>query len=342
MRKGRAFAAMIVVLFAAVALIAQAEKTQAEKTPYADAYDKAHELLLRHEYFEALKGFQKANQLAGGRSADCYVGMAQTMVGMKTWANVLETTQTAIELAKDNPLLLARAHAARGAAYQAMAEKDPAKLRDAEQELRQALVADPDSRVPDLHFNLGVVLMKQMRDEDGIAELRRELAQRANGSTADEAKALIANPRRAREHYAPDFELTGADGKIINLASLHGRVVLLDFRASQIGTRSLSPVKKLVKDHAGAAFVVVSVFEDGNPDLWRPFAQKNAIDWPFAWDERQRVLRDLEVQNVPAFVLLDAEGIERLRVSGSAYPDTKAVTETIDAQLKAAVKTPAP
>src|SRR6185295_10160804 len=172
-------------------------------------------------------GFQKANQLAGGLSASCFVGMAQAMVGMKTWTNVIETAQTAIELAQDDPLLRARAHTARGTAFQSLAEKDPSTLHDAEREFRQALEPDPESRVADLHFNLGVVLMKQMRDEEGIAELNKELAQRANGSTAEDARAFIANPRRARENYAPDFSVSIADGQPITLASLRGKVVLL-------------------------------------------------------------------------------------------------------------------
>ena len=53
--------------------------------------------------------------------------------------------------------------------------------------------------------------MKQMHDDEGIVELNKELAQRANGSTAEEARTLIANPRRAREKYAPDFSIHTAD-----------------------------------------------------------------------------------------------------------------------------------
>ena len=52
MRSVRALAAMLVVLLATSALFAQTGKTT-EKTPYTEAYDQAHELLLRHEYFEA-------------------------------------------------------------------------------------------------------------------------------------------------------------------------------------------------------------------------------------------------------------------------------------------------
>ena len=181
------------------------------KSTFDAEFEKARTLLSRREYFEALKGFQKANQLAGGTSAACYVYMAQAMVGMKTLGNVYHRQPIDLqEPTRDSR----RGPYYRGLAFQALAEKDnePAKLRDAEAEFRAALVADPESILADLHFNLGVVLMKQSRDEEGIAELKNEIAIRANGTTADESRSLIANPRRAREKLRAGF-LFRLDGR---------------------------------------------------------------------------------------------------------------------------------
>jgi thiol-disulfide isomerase/thioredoxin len=302
----------------------------------AEAYEKAHELLQRHEYFEALKGFQKANQLAGGRSAECFVGMAQAMVGMKTWQNVIETGQTAIELARDAPLLLARAHSARGTAFQALAENDPSKLHDAEREFREALDADPESRVADLHFNLGVVLMKQQRDDEGIAQLKKEIAQRANGSTAEDARALIANPRRARERYAPDFDVPTADGRRITLESLHGKVVLLDFWGTWCPpcVRAVPSLRKLQKAHAGDPFVILGVSSDKDPKVWSAFTDRNGMVWPQYWDANGKMQRTFAVKVFPTYVLLDGDGIERLRVSGTGYHESRALADAIEQQLK--------
>ena len=313
---------------------APADKKQA----YDDAYERARTLLQRREYFEALKGFQKANQLAGGRSAGCSVGMAQAMVGMKTWQNVVETAQTAIELSQNEPLLRAQAHTARGTAYQALAEKDPAKLRDAEADFRQALEADPESRITDLHFNLGVVLMKQRRDDEGIVELRKEIAQRANGSTADDARALIANPRRARENFAPDFTLQTAEGRQISLESLRGKVVLLDFWGTWCPpcVRAVPSLRKLQQAHAKDAFVIVGVSSDKDPKVWSAFTAKNGMVWPQYWDENRMMQRTFGVKVFPTYILLDSEGIERLRVSGAGYHESKVLADTIEKQLKSA------
>jgi len=321
---------------AGVALAAQAEKTKA----YDEEFERARQLLQRHEYFEALKGFQKANQLAGGRSASCFVGMAQAMVGMKTWPNVIETAQTAIELAQDDPLLRARAHTARGTAFQSLAEKDPSKLRDAEREFRLALEADPESRIADLHFNLGVVLMKQMRDEEGIAELNKEVAQRAHGSTAEEARMLIANPKRARERYAPDFSVVTANGRPITLESLRGKVVLLDFWGSwcQPCVRAVPSLRKLQKEHANDEFVMLGISSDKDGKTWSAFTAKNGMVWPQYWDEDRTMQRTFDVRVFPTYILLDGDGIERLRVSGTGYHESKVLVERIEQQIKMAGK----
>jgi peroxiredoxin len=336
------FAVTLLALVTAMPSARAAGRTQAppvdKAKAYGEAYEKAHELLQRHEYFEALKGFQRANQLAGGRSAECFVGMAQTMVGMKTWQNVIETAQTAIELARDAPLLLARAHSARGTAFQSLAEKDPSKLQDAERDFRAALAADPESRVADLHFNLGVVLMKQRRDDEGIAELKMEIAQRANGSTAEDARALIANPRRARETFAPDFSLKAADGQAISLESLRGKVVLLDFWGTWCPpcVRAVPSLRKLQKAHANDPFVIVGVSSDKDAKAWSAFTAKNGMVWPQYWDDRKEMQRTFGVKVFPTYVLIDGEGIERLRVSGAGYHESKALADAIEQQIKAA------
>jgi thiol-disulfide isomerase/thioredoxin len=95
-----------------------------------------------------------------------------------------------------------------------------------------------------------------MRDEEGIAELKKEIAIRANGTTADESRSLIANPRRAREKYAPDFSLVSTAGEKFTVESLRGKVVLLDFWGTWCApcVRAVPSLRKLHKEHAKDAF----------------------------------------------------------------------------------------
>lgn len=84
--------------------------------------EKGRQLLQQREYFAALKQYQRVNQLAGGKSADAFLGMALAAQGMKVSKNALDTAQSAIDLAPGNSRLVARAHKVRAEVYAAMGE----------------------------------------------------------------------------------------------------------------------------------------------------------------------------------------------------------------------------
>jgi tetratricopeptide (TPR) repeat protein len=311
---------MRVVLIACLACATLAAQTS--QAPAESEIEKGRQLLQQGEYFAALQQYQRANQIAGGKSADAFLGMALAAQGMKTWKNALDFAQSAVDTGGRNSRLVAHAHRVRGQVF--------AELNDpphAEEAYRAALAADPDSNVADLHYGLALSLLKQNRDDEAIAELKKEIAIRPHGTTAEEAQALIANPRRGREKYAPDFSFTSSDGQTISLESLHGKFVVLDFCRSDPGGSAVTGVKKLLKDHGGAALVVVSIGEDVDQRAWQAFADKNGMTWPHALDERGRVARLFDVRELPTFVLLDAEGIERARA--------RTPLEEIDKEIRA-------
>jgi tetratricopeptide (TPR) repeat protein len=302
-----------------------------QSTAYDDEFEKARQLLQQHDYFNALKGFQRANKLAGGTSAESFLGMAQAMQAMKVYKNALDACQSAIDFAEGNARLLARSHKLRGQVFNAMGD-----LPGAESEFKAALAADPDSRVADLHYELGVVLMAQHRDEEGVAELKKEIELRPNGTTADEARALMTNPRRAREKYAPEFSFVASDGQRISLDTLHGRIALLDFWASWCGpcVRALPSVRKLQKDHANDPFVVVGISADHDEKSWRSFISRNGMVWPQYWDESHKLRTVFGVTAIPTYVLIDREGIEQLRVAGAGFDQARTLSAEIDRQIK--------
>jgi tetratricopeptide (TPR) repeat protein len=301
--------------------------------------EKARQMLQQHEYFNALKGYQRANQLAGGKSADAFLGMALAAQGMKTFKNALDFAQSAVDAAGGSVRLLARAHKVRGQVYAEMADAP-----HSEEEFRAALTADPDSNVADLHYGLALALLTQHRDDEAIAQLKLEIEIRPHGTTAEEAQALIANPRRGREKYAPDFSFVAEDGQTISLDTLRGRVVLLDFWASSCGpcARALASEKKAQKDHSAQPFVIVSIGADKDERAWRSFIDKNGMIWPQYWDRDGKLQRLFDVQAIPTYVLLDAEGIERLRVKDTGFHEARTLAAEIDKQLKLLAQQPRP
>jgi len=316
---------LILALVAGVALIAQsAANVDAE-------LEKGRQLLQQREFFAALKQYQRANQVAGGTSADAFLGMALAAQGMKTWKNAVDFAQSAIDNANGNARLLARAHRLRGQVF-----AETADLPHAEDAYRAALAADPESNIADLHYGLALALLAQHRDDEAIVELKKEIEIRPHGTTAEEAQALIANPRRGREKYAPEFSFLASDGQTISLDTLRGKIVLLDFWASWCApcVRALPSVKKVQKDHVKDPFVVVGVSGDTDKRAWVAFTDKNGMAWPQYWDEKGSLRRLFDVQAIPTYVLLDAEGIERLRVKGAGFHEARNLAAEIDKQIR--------
>ena len=318
---------------AVLMLITAALQAQQAPASYEEQYQKGRQLLARREYFDALKAFQRANQLAGGKSAEAFVGMAQAMMGMKVYKNAIDASQSAIELARDDSRVLARAHKIRGEAFQASGD-----LSSAETEFRSAIAADSNDQVADLHYALGAVLLAQQRDDEGIVELRKEIELRPHNTTAEEAQALIANPRRAREKYAPEFSITTAAHEQLSLDTLRGKVALLDFWATWCApcVKALPSVRRLQKDHASDPFVVVGISGDREERAWREFVGKNGMIWPQYFDRDHRMQSVFGVTAFPTYVLIDQEGIERLRVTGAGFHESRALAAEIEKQIKIA------
>jgi len=159
-----------------------------------------------------------------------------------------------------------------------------------------------------------------------------------SASTADDARALIANPGRARERYAPDFSFVSTSGDSISLESLRGKVVLLDFWASWCApcVRAIPSVKKVQKDHVNDPFLIVSISGDREERPWRAFVDKNGMSWPQYWDRSHQLRTLFEVTVIPTYVLIDHEGVERLRVNGSGFHEARALAAEIDKQINLA------
>lgn len=296
---------------------------------------KGRDLLRRGLVEEALKNFKRANEMRGKNCAPCFSLMAEAYIALESYKNAVEVSDKVIELAGDDKQLTWKAYNDKGSALQMWAErKDQKKLQAAEVAFRQGLTIEDAS--PVLHYNLGVTLLQLYRDPEGIKELQQYIQSESKGDIAEDAKKLVANPRRARENYAPDFSFTSLSGEKVSLEDLRGKVVLLDFWATWCGpcVDSVPDLRNLHKKYAkDPSFVLIGVSADRDDQVWREFTADNKMVWTQYRDKDRRILRVFDIRAFPTYVIIDHEGIVRYR-SGMSWSHTANLDNEIRKQLK--------
>ncbi len=330
---------LALILLSAVSPATRRVDAQGEDS-YESQLAKGNDFLRRHRWEEALKSFKKANDLKDKRSVEASLGMAQAYYGLEAYKSVVETCEKIIEMAAGDAPTLAQAYNYEGIALQTQANvKDQKKLAEAEAVFRKGVALK--TGLPILHFNLGFTLMEMNRDAEGIVELKNYMSLNPEGSKAEEAAKLIANPRRAREAYAPDFSITTAEGEYIALEDLRGKVVLLDFWGTWCApcVASVPVLRDLQKRFSKEPqFKMISISNDGDEPKWRGFIEKNQMAWTQYLDRERRVVRAFDVRAYPTYILIDSEGIVRYREISTRWEQTGDLPEAIKKYLKLAAK----
>jgi thiol-disulfide isomerase/thioredoxin len=282
-----------------------------------------------------VKAFKDANDRRGAGCASCYVGLARAYESLGAAKNVVEACDKALTLAGADRLVAVMAHQLKAIALQDLGlNKDPKRLREAEQELRAALGIDRSASF--LHYNLGVVLLREQRDADGIAELKEELALRPDSPYADRARKMIENPRRAREAFAPDFSMVTLDREFMDVSSLRGKVVLLDFWGTWCPpcVSAVPALRGLQKHFKDDNFVLLSVSSDSDEAVVRRFTETNQMTWPQYWDRDRKVQQAFDVRAYPTYVLIDGDGVVQFRTTGGGAIEPAGLESAIKTQLK--------
>jgi len=312
---------------------------QGDGSGYDEQIAAGRDFMRRRRYEDALKAFKRANELKGQTSAEALFGMANAYMALEAYKTVATTCDKVIDLTANDPAMQAQALNLKGIALQKQSDgKDQKKLQEAEAALRQA--AALKEATPDVHYNLGVVLMQENRDDEGAAELK-EFVKHAPGSpNVEDARKMVENPRRAREPFAPDFSITTSEGEY-TLDELKGKVVLLDFWGtwcppcveSVPGLRDLN--KKLAKE---SSFVMISVSSDGDEDKWKDFIAKEKMVWVQYLDRDRKVQRAFRVDRFPTYIILDPDGVIRYRSYGMSVAKEASLEDAVKKQIKLVTK----
>ena len=309
--------AIVVAIFAATNIYAQNNPPQSN-IEVLRALAQGDAAMTQRDYDKALAAYHQADKLSHHTCSVCLLRIVSILRKAGDFDGALDTAKKAIAAAGENKKLAAEAHAVRGSLLSTMANKPTdKKLKEAEQEFRDMLALQPELSVG--HRYLGVVLIRQNRDAEGIAEMNAFIATPGNDAkSVAEARAIVANPVRAREPFAPDFSFISMEGGEISSAALQGKVVLLDFWATWCPPcrESVPTMVGLHKKFAGKPFEMLGISGDDEEGTVKTFTSKNGMNWTEYVDNSEAVSGPFEIDSFPTYIVIDKEGVIRYRQSG--------------------------
>jgi thiol-disulfide isomerase/thioredoxin len=299
----------------------------------AKLYAKAAKDLGSGNYAAALSGFEKADQEDGGRCIACEFEAYKTAMHMEDYKAARDQTALLLVHAAGSEQQ-AEAHYLAGEAC--LSEGGyrifETPFQQADNEFQDALKIQPGDRA--CVFQDGVALAHLHRYADAKARFNEYMkVAPSGGAQYARAQLFSAHPELARKRLAPDFRVTGLDGKPISLDSLNGNVVLLDFWATWCGPcrQALPRMKEIAKEFEGEPLVIVSISLDADEGEWKAFVAKNGMTWAQYRDGGfdGAIASRFRVNAIPTTFTIDAQGFLQDQQVGSGDIETK-LKELVD------------
>ena len=269
------------------------------------------------DFVGAESAFKKADKVQGGKCGECKLGLAMVYSRTGEFKKGEKAGRAATELLKGHSSEFL-AYGELGRIYYHRGSRKASYYEKAESAFRSAFdLSKTESK--NALFYLGLVLLKQGEDDEGVSTLSRFVEDYPDDENADLARELIANPLKARMQMVPNLRMTTLDGEEVSSESLRGKVVLLDFWATWCAPcRAAFPaLRSMVDRHKDDPFVLVSVSVDSDEAELRRFLAEEEADWLQVWDGPFRsATQKMSVRSYPTYVLVSPEGGILHRVGG--------------------------
>lgn len=146
----------------------------------------------------------------------------------------------------------------------------------------------------------------------------QKMAAGSDEGLAAPAREILDRRMKARELRSKpiDLKFTAADGREVDLATLRGKVVLLDFWASWCGP-CISAMPEVVETYRklrDKGFEIVGISLDEDKAAMDAAIKKHEMPWPQHFDGKgwkNEIATRFHIQEIPAMLLLDRKGMVR-------------------------------
>lgn len=279
-------------------------------------------------YAEAAQHFNKANELRQGKCSECYLWLARMDLAAGSLQQALAKTEKAVATATTET------ERASAQLYQGVVLAREGNLGQAETAFKAASAANP--ACVECQFNLGFVLLKESKDAEGVAVLKAVAPEFAGTPRGREIERLIADPSHLRKTYAPEFSAPLSTGEEINLDTLRGKVVLLDFWGIWCAPCrvSLPLLKDLAAKIDPAKVVIVSIDEYDSKPKWEQFIRDNGMNWYQIYDSDLTLHNAFGVDGFPRYYVMSKDGIILEEFKGWRQNGEATISEAIARALK--------
>ena len=164
--------------------------------------------------------------------------------------------------------------------------------------------------------------LRKMHDTLSSTIKEMSLVKAINTKITNQEEAELQTTTKSNEYRPKAYTLSGpnTDGQTMSLASLKGKVVLVDFWASWCAPcRATNPnLVHLYNKYKSKGFVVLSVSEDKGEPEWLSAIQVDNLTWnTHILDKNKRIAFRYGVESIPHKILVDRQGrIASEKISG--------------------------
>ena len=148
--------------------------------------------------------------------------------------------------------------------------------------------------------------------------------------------STVSTSTGASSSMAPSFTLPSRGGVTVSLASLKGKVVMLNFWATWCGPcrQEMPLLEQMHKRYSALGFTLVGVNVDANSKDAEDWLSKTPVSFPVLFDRESKVSKMYDVSAMPSTVFIDRQGNVRYLHRGYKAGDEGEYLNQIRALLK--------